>query len=316
MRQKTRRSRKSTVPNMTTRCRETGKRKGIGKKPRLWIRRREATGEALRTLATLQLDAALTELRGKNVSPDAVHNARTYIKKIRSLIQLGAPTMGSACRDRLRKKLREAAAVLGPMRDSDVRVQSLDELIRKTSLSAVRFDPIRRRLSDASGKRRSKDRRQIPRVERILREIRKTVTEWPLDKMDGKKIIRRVRRTYRRGRIALDLCSSSGNSVDFHLWRKLVKQLWYQLRITSRFWPDHALNRIRDTDLIGELAGKERDYTLLGKRLIGLHNDPCSVLLVNRINKIIVTLRKKSISEGFRFYEERPKDFVKKLCIP
>jgi CHAD domain-containing protein len=301
---------------MTTRCRETGKRKGIGKKPRLWIRRREATGEALRTLATLQLDAALTELRGKNVSPDAVHNARTYIKKIRSLIQLGAPTMGSACRDRLRKKLREAAAVLGPMRDSDVRVQSLDELIRKTSLSAVRFDPIRRRLSDASGKRRSKDRRQIPRVERILREIRKSIPSWPLDKMDGKKIIRRVRRTYRRGRIALDLCSSSGNSVDFHLWRKLVKQLWYQLRITSRFWPDHALNRIRDTDLIGELAGKERDYTLLGKRLIGLHNDPCSVLLVNRINKIIVTLRKKSISEGFRFYEERPKDFVKKLCIP
>jgi CHAD domain-containing protein len=301
---------------MTTRCRETGKRKGIGKKPRLWIRRREATGEALRTLATLQLDAALTELRGKNVSPDAVHNARTYIKKIRSLIQLGAPTMGSACRDRLRKKLREAAAVLGPMRDSDVRVQSLDELIRKTSLSAVRFDPIRRRLSDASGKRRSKDRRQIPRVERILREIRKSIPSWPLDKMDGKKIIRRVRRTYRRGRIALDLCSSSGNSVDFHLWRKLVKQLWYQLRITSRFWPDHALNRIRDTDLIGELAGKERDYTLLGKRLIGLHNDPCSVLLVNRINKIIVTLRKKSISEGFRFYEERPKAFVKKLSIP
>jgi CHAD domain-containing protein len=301
---------------MTTRCREAGKRKGIGKKPRLWIRRREATGEALRTLATLQLDAALTELRGKNVSPDAVHNARTYIKKIRSLIQLGAPTMGSACRDRLRKKLREAAAVLGPMRDSDVRVQSLDELIRKTSLSAVRFDPIRRRLSDASGKRRSKDRRQIPRVERILGEIRKSIPSWPLDKMDGKKIIRRVRRTYRRGRIALDLCSSSGNSVDFHLWRKLVKQLWYQLRITSRFWPDHALNRIRDTDLIGELAGKERDYTLLGKRLIGLHNDPCSVLLVNRINKIIVTLRKKSISEGFRFYEERPKDFVKKLCIP
>jgi CHAD domain-containing protein len=267
-------------------------------------------------LATLQLDAALTELRGKNVSPDAVHNARTYIKKIRSLIQLGAPTMGSACRDRLRKKLREAAAVLGPMRDSDVRVQSLDEVIRKAGLPAVRFDSIRSRLIDESGKRRSKDRRQIPRVERILREIRKSIPSWPLDKMDGKKIIRRVRRTYRRGRIALDLCSSSGNSVDFHLWRKLVKQLWYQLRITSRFWPDHALNRIRDTDLIGELAGKERDYTLLGKRLIGLHNDPCSVLLVNRINKIIVTLRKKSISEGFRFYEERPKDFVKKLCIP
>jgi CHAD domain-containing protein len=300
---------------MTTRCRETGKRKGIGKKPRLWIRRREATGEALRTLATLQLDAALTELRGKNVSPDAVHNARTYIKKIRSLIQLGAPTMGSAWRDRLRKKLREAAAVLGPMRDSDVRVQSLDEVIRKAGLPAVRFDSIRSRLIDESGKRRSKDRRQIPRVERILREIRKTVPEWPLDKMDGKKIIRRVRRTYRRGRISLDLCSSSGNSVDFHAWRKLVKQLWYQLRITSHFWPDHALNRIRDIDLIGELAGKERDYTLLGKTLKRLQDAPCRTLLVNRINTIIVTLRKKSISEGFRFYEERPKVFVKKLSI-
>jgi hypothetical protein len=104
--------------------------------------------------------------------------------------------------------------------------------------------------------------------------------------------------------------------VDFHIWRKLVKQLWYQLRITSRFWPDHALNWIRDTDLIGELAGKERDYTLLSKRLIRLHKDPCSDLLVNRINKIIIILRKKSISNGLRFYEERPKDFVKKLSIP
>ena len=231
-------------------------------KARLHLRHGKPCGSELRKIALLQIEAALESLRGNNVSPEPVHDARTYIKKLRAILQLASPVMSKKERDQPTILLREAAVRLAPLRDSEVRIRTLD---------------------------------------------------WPLDDLQGKDLKRRIRRSYRRGRTALDLCSTTPDPDPFHLWRKQVKQLWYQLRITAPYWKDEAADLIAATDKIGQLAGDERDLTLLRETLrLGPQGNATS-LLIEKIDGLLPPLRRDAVEAGRSFYENRPKLFVAAL---
>lgn len=292
----------------------SGKRK-FPKKPRLELRRRESFGKGLRKLAELQLDAAMQELKGNNVSPDAVHNARTYIKKVRAIIQLASPSMPCPLRESLLAHLREASARTGPLRDSEVRVRTFDLLLEQGGFSPGEFTSLRNGLADVAKQRRINDVRQIPRVIRSLASVRNTLPEWPLDSLGSKDLRRRIRRTYRRGRTTLELCATTRTPDDFHRWRKLVKQLWYQLRITAPYWEGNCVELIAETGRIGELAGTERDYTMLRASLSEGPKSKGSALLQECISRVLPKLRKEAMDAGEHFYEPRPKAFMTGLDL-
>jgi hypothetical protein len=291
-----------------------GKRKSP-KKPRLELRRGESFGKGLRKLAELQLDAAMQELKGNNVSPDAVHNARTYIKKVRAIIQLASPSMARPLRESLLDHLREASARTGPLRDSEVRVRTFDLLLEQGGFPPGEFTSLRNGLADVAKQRRINDVRQIPRVIRSLACVRDSLPEWPLESLASKDLRRRIRRTYRRGRTALELCATTRDPEDFHLWRKLVKQLWYQLRITVPYWEKNGGPLIAATGRIGELAGTERDYTMLGNSLSTGPKTKGSALLQECISRVLPKLRKEAMDAGEHFYEPRPKAFMTGLDL-
>lgn len=295
----------------TTGTKPLGKRKSP-KKPRLELRRGECFQKGLRKLAGLQLDAAMEELKGNNVSPDAVHNARTYIKKVRAIIQLASPAMDRPLREKLLGLLRDASARTGPLRDSEVQVGTFDLLMKQGGFASGEFDSLRNGLADVAKQRRLNDARQIPRVVRALASVRDSLAECPLDTLDSKNLHRRILRTYRRGRTALDLSATTRDADDFHLWRKLVKQLWYQLRITTPYWQDHR-KLIAETEKIGELAGTERDFALLAATLSNGPRSRAARLLVECISRTLPTLRKEAMEAGERFYEPRPKAFMRAL---
>lgn len=285
------------------------------KKPRLELRRGGNFGKGLRQLAELQLDAAIQELKGNNVSPDAVHNARTYIKKVRAIIQLSSPSMDRPLREKLLGLLRDASARTGPLRDSEVQVGTFDLLMKQGGFAAGEFSSLRNGLADVAKQRRLNDARQIPRVVRALASVRDSLAECPLDTLDSKNLRRRIRRTYRRGRTALELCATTRDSEDFHLWRKLVKQLWYQLRITTPYWEGNGGELIAETRRIGELAGIERDYTMLGASLSAGPKTKGSALLQECISRVLPKLRKEATDAGEHFYEPRPKAFMTGLDL-
>jgi CHAD domain-containing protein len=290
--------------------RNASRKRKSPKKPRLELRRRESFGKGLRKLAELQLDAAMLELKGNNVSPDAVHNARTYIKKVRAIIQLASPSMPRPLRETLLTHLREASARTGPLRDSEVRVRTFDLLLEQGGFPPEEFTSLRNGLADVAKQRRINDVRQIPRVIRSLASVRDFLPECPLDSLGSKDLRRRIRRTYRRGRSTLELCATTRTPDDFHLWRKLVKQLWYQLRITAPYWEGNCVELIAETGRIGELAGTERDYTMLGASLSEGPKSKGSALLQECISRILPKLRKEAMDAGEHFYEPRPKTFM------
>jgi CHAD domain-containing protein len=285
------------------------------KKPRLELRREASFGKGLRQLAELQLDAAMQELKGNNVSPAAVHNARTYIKKVRAIIQLASPSMDRPLREKLLGLLRDASARTGPLRDSEVQVGTFDLLMKQGGFAAGEFSSLKNGLADVANQRRLNDARQIPRVVRALASVRDSLAECPLDTLDSKNLHRRILRTYRRGRTALDLSATTRDADDFHLWRKLVKQLWYQLRITAPYWEGNGGELIAETGRIGELAGTERDYTMLGASLSAGPKTKGSALLQECISRVLPKLRKEATDAGERFYEPRPKAFMRALDL-
>lgn len=294
---------------------KSGKKTAALAKARLHLLSGEGIGEGLRALASLQLEAAIAGLEGNNVSPEAIHMARTSIKKVRAILQLASPVMPRPLRDDLQEHLRRASSRMAQLRDSEVQLQTLDLLLVESHRAPDQFASLRGGLADVAKQRRINDVRQIPRVIASLEHVRKGVPEWPLDALGGKDLRRRIRRTYRRGRTTLDLCTATRDPDAFHIWRKLVKQLWYQLRITSPYWPGKAEDLIAATGKIGNLAGTERDHTLLALTLAAGPKSQESKLLQERIGKILPGLRKEALVEGETFYSPKPKAFVAELDL-
>lgn len=279
------------------------------------MRRGEKVHKGLKAIATLQLEAAIDELRGNNVSPGPVHNARISIKKVRSIIQLAAPALGRVRRENLLELLHEASIRLAPLRDSEAQVLSLDLALETAGMPAEQFASLRSGLADIAKQRRANDWRHVPRIREFLEKALKTVPSWPIEPLGGKDVRRRIRRTYRRGRTTLDLCLESQDLGLFHTWRKLVKQLGYQLQITQKFWPDSAADLIAQIESIGNLAGRERDYALLLQTMKHGPKNRTSEEASALIEGLMPSLHKKALEEGKSFYETKPKLFVETLDL-
>jgi len=285
------------------------------KKPRLFLRRNKPIGEELQIIARLHLDAALVQLAGNNVSPEPVHEARTAIKKVRAVIQLASPALGSVRRKLVSELLHDAMMRLGPLRDAEVQVQTLDLLMETEGLMPEDFSSVRAGLADIAKQRRVNDIRQIPRVRESLGEALRSVNKWLLDPLQGKDVRRRIRRSYRRGRSLLDLCHVNDDPETFHSFRKSVKQLWYSIRITSQFWPELGADLIHELGLIGELAGKERDFTLLSMTLRQGPANKAAHHLIAMLKEELPKLRRATLTAASTFYEPRPKAFVGSLNL-
>ena len=113
----------------------------------------------------------------------------------------------------------------------------------------------------------------------------------------------------------MEFCHESNSPDDFHALRKMVKQLWYAIRITSCFWPEKGSDLIQALALMGEMAGKERDLTLLAETLSqGPSNRPAEKL-ISMIREELPALRKAALGAASRFYESKPKVFVEVLNL-
>jgi CHAD domain-containing protein len=291
------------------------KKSPLVKIARLHIRERRPVEKELQNIALLQLDAAIHELTGNNPSQEGIHRARTSIKKVRAVVHLAAPGLSASSRQNLLGLLRDAATRLSPLRDAEVQIQTLDLLERLDTSRSTDFTSMRNGLVDIAKQSRVNTNRKMQRILDYLQKSRKSVTAWKLDRIRGKDVERRIRRFYRRGRSSLDLCLASDDPEVFHLFRKQVKQLWYALRITNRFWPDKASKFIAQLGNISETAGRERDLILL---LSTIHHGPKNAQaprLKRLLEDHIPKLREEALNSSVRFFEEKPKDFTEPLSL-
>jgi CHAD domain-containing protein len=282
----------------------------------------EPVGPGVRRAILAQVDDATTHLRGDaGVSaPEAVHEARKDMKKVRSALRLVRGEIGDDTWRRENDHYRDIARTLSDFRDAEILAEALDSLIERFGPPTdERWAGLREQLQTEA--RRAHDDGTIERATASaaakLSAGRSRIEVLPLDGDGWKKIAPGIHRSYRAGRRRLRDVEEEASVTNLHELRKRVKDLWYQLRL------------IRDADpqLIGGLAdhahdlsdhlGDDHDLALLREE-VGRRPDAFAVAGHQRNLRELLDRRRGELqfaatSLGERIYAEKPKKFVKRL---
>lgn len=230
---------------------------------RLTRRDRSAT-HALRRIAGAQLDAAVDALdTAGDGRGAAVHAVRKRCKKVRGLLRLVAPVWDDA--DAASDALRDAARLIGPLRDAAVRVATYDALVThygaqldRRALASVRRRFTRRRqdvdADDAEARLRECRER--------LASVRDAVDDWTLDADDFDAYADGLRRTWRKARKAMAGAATSHAAEDLHTWRKRCKDHGYHAHLLRSIWPGPMDAHITAASALADCLGEHHDLAV------------------------------------------------------
>jgi len=267
----------------------------------------ERTGDSLRRIALGQLEIAIEALEphgGGRAAAERVHETRKALKRLRALLRLLRTQLGEPAYERESAVLRDAGKRLARARDAQVLLNTLDQLLKRSS----------RRLGSRGGVRRLRAQLQSERdgaaelalsdgATRIvaleqLRALRKRVEDWELVDARGVEAIEpALAALYRKGRRRMrrvERARRDANGRKLHEWRKRVKDLRYAVEILRRDDDANAASKrprksagksakreakrareqarliaaiAKRADALGELLGDEHDLAVLAERV-------------------------------------------------
>jgi CHAD domain-containing protein len=266
----------------------------------------EQLAVGMRRMALGQVDLAIEMLAhddGLLPAEQAVHETRKSLKRLRALIGLLADELGEQTCAHENAVLRDAGLRLASARDTEVMVNTLDDLIKRhPSKLAHRRGVARLRARlvaerDAAAALALGEAATRMEVLSDLRALRSRVAAWRLSDREGVQAVEpALKRYYRQGRRRQrSVARSTGDRARaMHQWRKRVKDLRYAAEILDRSDADGARALVkgkraarrrkrargrrggraayihklaRQADGLGELLGEEHDLALLSARV-------------------------------------------------
>src|SRR5436190_7146088 len=264
----------------------------------------EPVPDALRRIARGRIDHAVAELRGEtDGSPaDAVHEARKDMKKLRALLRLARDELGEDVYRRENECFRDAARRLSGVRDADVMLDTLGSLGRPfpalcDTLKAHRRGE--RSVADAEG------------VVAVLTDACARVEVWPLRRDDFGAMEGGLRRTYRRGRRALEAVEDQPATEDLHEWRKREKDLWHHLTLFRESWPELLKTTADEAHALSDRLGDDHDLAVLQEWT--QENVGPLVGFDDAVEERRLELQHDALHQGRRLDAERPGAFVARL---
>lgn len=283
------------------------------------LKAKESVPDGIRRVVIEEIDCALGELykHGSAEQDEAIHSARKSIKKIRGVLRLVRPELGSAYR-RENAELRSAGRGLSELRDSRALVETVGHLTTKYAgeLKPGALDRLRDGLHD--NKRRKEEQlnplRAMQTAAQGLEALRGRVPDWPLETDGFKAIEPGLKRSYRDGRRALRAAVADPNAVCFHQWRKRTKDHWYHARLLEKLWPEEMTGRANSAHQVERALGEDHNLYVLrcefeafperfgDEEQIGLF-----LALAGREQS---ELRATAIGEGQRLYQSPPREII------
>lgn len=285
------------------------------------LERGESVIAGLKRVVREEMDSADDHLSGKKkVRRDkAIHESRKSIKKVRALLRLVSEELGDVW-ERENARLRDIAHRLSEFRDAFAMIATFDDL-KKTyenehdgQLASVRAGLVKRH-------------RQAGREEDVafvlkeaassLSKASKRVKSWPL-RTDGYAAIGPgLRQTYRAGREALARAGKDPKAVNYHQLRKRVKDHWYHIRLLEDLWTGVMVAYEKSLKDLETWLGDDHNLAVLRDKVVAEPSffgaDRDIELLVDLIDKRQKDLRDRSVSLAARVYEEKPRDFERRM---
>jgi len=287
-----------------------------------------AAGDLMRALKrgdnvhqAIQLDIArgtevcvklLTDSTSTCLTDDAVHEVRTRIKKMRSLLRLVRPSLGESRYQRAKRCLQQASRPLAPIRDARVVLATCEGLMRRwggadrASLDAALERRLEKALATASPTKRRTMARNLSRILGLT-------TELPAKQAGWSSLSHGLQRTYARGRKAFEAAHSSGSDAGLHELRKCAKDLLYTCSFLRKASP-RATALISDLRRLTDLLGNAHDLAIV-KRLASPRGPVHEVSLRRRLAESAARrqafLRSQAWKIGSRIYDKSAHAFAK-----
>jgi CHAD domain-containing protein len=194
--------------------------------------------EEVRRIAAKQLTLALDHLVaiGDPAKDAALHEARRHVKKVRALIRLVRPALGTSYR-KANRSLRRVNRQLSPIADGEAVLATLARLGERSPVAlSPMIEVLRGTLTArrAAIDRHTKADRVLQSCTSLLKAERSRVNSWRLSHGGRRAVADGLRKTARAARHRMSRAHAHPTAKNYHAWRRRVKDLWFQLRLLER----------------------------------------------------------------------------------
>jgi len=269
-----------------------------------------------------EIASAAGQLSGKAKAgrDERIHEARKSVKKIRGVLRMMRPELGDIYRTES-TRMRDVGRKLSQFRDAGAIIETFDALREKYrgELGRRTLASIRRGLMA-----RKKQAEKKADVERVLRRMaamllreKKRVHTWPLAAVGFPAVAPGLEETYRRGRKAMAAARRRPRAENYHAWRKRVKDHWYHVRLLESLWTDGMRAYEKSLKDLETCLGEDHNLVILREKVLA---DPAFYgsgeevrLLAGLIGQYHKELRDNALSLGARTYEEKPREFTRRM---
>jgi CHAD domain-containing protein len=270
----------------------------------------------IRRAATGRADHALQQLHEElhRDTGEAIHTARKDLKKLRSLLRLVRPALDDF--SVLNEQLREAGRALGGIRDADVMLEALEDVLagREDLIEAGSAVEAREHLLDRRTRAKhgaGPDRAAAEAIGRI-ESAAERFGEWP-DSV-ARAVVPGLAREYRRGRGRWREAADDPTTERLHEWRKRAKDHWYHLLLIEDAWPEPLAARAGEVHRLTDLLGDDHDLAILAEEIAGMgpsssDRDDLVVAIARRRGE----LEREAFELGARVYAEKPKAHARRM---
>jgi len=280
------------------------------------------TNDEIRRIACEQLDKGLRELADEEIDiHETIHQVRKRCKKLRGLIRLARSEFEKTYQ-RENTQLRDMAARLSPARDSEAVLETFDKLVESPGeeTPSAGYSWIRLRLLEARDQV-VKDEQELAKKLEAFRcdivDLRERVSCWSFSDQGFGTIKGGLRKSYARGRKAMNKALHEPTSERFHEWRKRAKYHRYHMGLLQDIWKRPMKARRKELHTLSDLLGFEHDLAVLDERLkTDPEHFPESPVLEefrSLIEKRRGLLRGHAFNLGKRLYSEKPKRLSKRF---
>jgi CHAD domain-containing protein len=282
------------------------------------FKRREPVADAFRRISREQFVGLLSRL--KTTADDGIHEARKHCKMLRALVELLSGACDARACQRADEALEKIARSLAPVRDADVRLQTLEALLTRAGPRAPqRFAHVHGllRAQAASAHRLGLTTADLRDVAALVKAAEARLLALEFSRKGWRAIGPGITRAFRRGRRSFAQSLEDPSPEIRHQWRKRVKLLWYHVRLLQGSQPKRLAALARKLESLGETLGAEHDLAVLRQHLAqhGKRNrSPASFDgIIERIDVRRSQLRRIADALGHTLYAEKPAAFEKRL---
>ena len=280
------------------------------------LRQDETIGDGIQRIVCHQIEGAIrasgAEQNGKD-SP--VHETRKHLKKARSALRLAVGEMDPDVWKREDRCLRKVGQLISEVRDAEVRLQTVRQL-REFAIGRKRsFQETEELLAFELDSFLAAFSEWPEEAKQSLTQSLDRIRAWPLEGLSQTQLRKCVRKSYKQGREALRDAIEKTSTKNLHAFRKLAKELWYQLRILRPLAPAVFRGLNDELKTIGQYLGQIHDLAFVAERLSSIgaarkHGDRILHALIDSREK---ELERAAIALGERFYAERPRQFTRRI---